>query len=297
MYIYIGEEGGKDLKNDLLISVAENHMKVQKYNPQVSLVGYLGGFIDENGNLNVSKKNLKKGLQERLGLKRTRINTLITTYLELGLIKEDKDNYIFSKIEAPFVGLQRDTIMFCGQHLGQIPFKVYLYLMNKYQLNCIGRQNGRYIENYFFSKREIAVALGYNGTKEDNILKIQEALELLQDLGFLKCSSSQRRQGHNGYYHELFWVNQYSVTHLKSDLEYLADRQKRGCNYIGKTTREALAEPITNIVEAHNNSIKNLDLAKMQENLEKADKVGLLSQQPNNIRATIEGAKTALENR
>lgn len=280
-------------KNALLVSVAEKHMKIQKYNPQVSLIGYVNGFIDQGSdNLVISKRDLKKGLQERLGLKRTRINTLITTYLELGLIKEEGDNYIFSKIEAPFVGLKSDTIMFCSQHLGQIPFKVYLYLMNKYQLNLLGKKSGRYTENYFFSKREIVLALGYNGTKEENILKIQEALELLKDLGFLNCSPSQRRAGHNGYYHELFWVNQYSLTHLSADLEYLADRQKRGCNYIGKATKETLAEPLVDIIEASNNSVKDWNIPKMQENLYQANADGLLSQgDDNNLRRTLAEAK------
>lgn len=278
-------------KNALLVSVAEKHMKVQKYNPQISLIGYVKGFVDNDDNLVISKVDLKKGLQERLGLKRTRINTLITTYLELGLIKEQGNNYIFSKIEAPFVGLKSDTIMFCSQHLGQVPFKVYLYLMNKYQLNLLGKKCGRYTENYFFSKREIAIALGYSGTKEENILKIQEALELLKDLGFLNCSSLQRRTGHNGYYHELFWVNQYSLTHLSADLEYLADRQKRGCSYIGKATKENLAEPLVDIIEASNNSVKDWDIPKMQENLYYANESGLLSQDDNDLRKTLEEAK------
>lgn len=275
-------------KSALLVSVAEDHMKVQKYNPQVSLIGYVNGFVDKDDNLIISKRDLKKGLQERLGLKRTRINTLITTYLELGLIREDQNNYVFSKIDAPFVGLKPDTIMFCSQHLGQIPFKVYLYLMNKYQLNLLGKKHGRYTENYFFSKREIAVALGYNGTKEENILQIQEALELLKDLGFLNCSSSQRRAGHNGYYHELFWVNQYSLTHLSADLEYLADRQRRGYNYIGKATKENLAEPLVNILEASDNSVKDWDIAAMQANLYQANAAGALSQGDIDLRRTLE---------
>ena len=106
--------------------------------------------------------------------------------------------------------------------------KVYLYLMNKYQLNCIGKQNGRYSENYFFSKREIAVALGYNGTKETNIMEINKSLQILADTGLIEYSESKRREGHQGYYHELYCVRQYSVTHLKADAAYVKEKHLKG---------------------------------------------------------------------
>lgn len=248
MYIYIVEEGRKvDLKNDLLISVAEEHMKDKKYNPQVSLVGYIKGFIDDS-QLKVSKKELKKGLKEVTRLTYHKLNVVIEAYLQLQLLIEDGDYYIFNPIEAPFVGLQGETIRFCAEHMGVLDLKVYLYLMNKYQLNCIGKQNGRYTENYFFSKREIAVALGYAGNKESNIRSINRSLELLADTGLIVYSESKRRQGHNGYYHELYIVRQYSSTHLKADATYVKDRQLKGIE-LKEDDLNDLAAPIRNNIK------------------------------------------------
>ena len=100
--------------------------------------------------------------------------------------------------------------------------------MNKYQLNCIGKQNGRYNENYFFSKKEIAQALGYNGTYEPNIMEINKSLQVLTDMGLIEYSKSKRRDGHQGYYHELYCVRQYSATHLKADVAYVKEKQLKG---------------------------------------------------------------------
>lgn len=106
--------------------------------------------------------------------------------------------------------------------------KVYLYLLNKYKLNCRGRESGRYTENYFFSKREIAKALGYNGTKESNILEINKSLMVLADTGLIEYSESKRRKGHQGYYHELYVAREYSSTHLKADAAYVKEKQEKG---------------------------------------------------------------------
>lgn len=216
------------MKNDLLISVAEDHMKDKKYDPQVSLVGYIKGFINESQTLAIAKKDLKKGLKEITHLTYHKLNVVIDSYVEWGLLIEDGDYYYFNSVGAPFIGLQGETIRFCAKHLGVIDLKVYLYLMNKYQLNCIGKQSGRYTENYFFSKREIAQALGYNGTYEPNIMEINKSLQILTDTGLIEYSVSKRRDGHQGYYHELYCVRQYSSTHLKADAAYVKEKQLKG---------------------------------------------------------------------
>ena len=203
-------------------------MKDKKYDPQVSLVGYIKGFINDSQRLVIAKKDLRKGLKEITHLTYHKLNVVIDSYVEWGLLIEDGDYYWFNTVEAPFVGLKGETIRFCAKHLGIMDLKVYLYLMNKYQLNCIGKQNGRYSENYFFSKREIAVALGYNGTKETNIMEINKSLQILADTGLIEYSESKRREGHQGYYHELYCVRQYSVTHLKADAAYVKEKHLKG---------------------------------------------------------------------
>lgn len=70
------------MANDLLISVVEDHMKDKKYNPQVSLVGYIVGTIDDQKHLVVSKKALKQGLKEMSHLSYYKLNIVINTYIE-----------------------------------------------------------------------------------------------------------------------------------------------------------------------------------------------------------------------
>lgn len=128
--------------------------------------------------------------------------------------------------------------------------KVYLYLMNKYQLNCIGKRTGRYIENYFFSKKEIAQALGYNGTYEPNIVEINRSLQVLKDMGLIEYSESKRRLRHQGYYHELYKVQEYSSTHVEADVNYVKEKRM-----IGESLSEEAKTELVNI-----DFRKNMDL-------------------------------------
>ena len=73
---------GVNMKNDLLISVAENHMKDKKYDPQVSLIGYIKGFINDSQTLAIAKKDLKKGLKEITHLTYHKLNVVIDSYVE-----------------------------------------------------------------------------------------------------------------------------------------------------------------------------------------------------------------------
>ena len=69
-------------QNDLLISIAEKHMKDKKYDPQVSLVGYIKGFINDSQRLVIAKKDLRKGLKEITHLTYHKLNVVIDSYIE-----------------------------------------------------------------------------------------------------------------------------------------------------------------------------------------------------------------------
>lgn len=70
------------MKNDLLISVAEKHMKNKKYDPQVSLVGYIKGLVNDSQKLIILKSDLKKGLKEITHLTYHKLNVVIDSYIE-----------------------------------------------------------------------------------------------------------------------------------------------------------------------------------------------------------------------
>lgn len=191
-------------KNDILISVNEMHMKNKQYNPQISLVTYIKGYITSDKELTIEKKKLRQGLKELTQLSNYKINTIINAYLQLGLMTEKDDLYVLSKVDAPFIGLRGETVRFCLTYTSDFVFKIYIYLLNKYEINKMGKDRGKFTENYFFAKKYIAQALGYNPTKETNILKVNEGLEILKDLGLINYGPSRKREGHNGYYHELY---------------------------------------------------------------------------------------------
>ena len=171
---------------------------------------------------------------------------------------------MYPTIGSPFIGLQGETIRFCAKYLGIHNLKVYLYLMNKYQLNCIGKRSGRYTENYFFSKREIAKALGYSGTNEINIQEVNKSLQVLADTGLIEYSESKRREGHQGYYHELYVVRQYSSSHLKADAAYVKESQEQG-KVLSEVSVSNLAKPIREnikVIEAAEDQKKILEITQ-----------------------------------
>ncbi len=233
------------MKNDLLISVAEDHMKNKQYDPQLYLASFNKGYIVEDNGVTyhyVDKKELKKAIKDVLHKTYYKCNILIKTYIDLGLITETDEFYIFNSIDKPFIGLTVDTVKFCLDYLNELPFKVYCYLMSKYIKHLYIKEKYNRNENYFFSKTEIALALGYT-KQEKNILLIERSLAVLEDVGLVKFSKSHQRPGHKGCYHELYWVKQYSSTQIKADMRYVGDAVKQG-KQLSTEVYEELAAPV-----------------------------------------------------
>ena len=231
--------------NDLLISVAEDHMKNKQYDPQLYLVSFNNGEIIKEKNESykcIRKEDLKKAIKQILHKSYYKCNKLIEAYISFGLIKEEEDYYIFNVVEKPFIGLSADSVRFCLDYVPEFSFKIYCYLMYKYQLHLYVKKKYGQKENYFFSKTEIALALGYS-KKQDTLLEINRALVQLDKMGLIKYSTSRKRPGHNGMYHELYWVHQYSSVHLEADsafVQSLVDKNET----ITEETFEKIAEPI-----------------------------------------------------
>lgn len=282
-------------KNDILISVDETHMKNKQYNPQVSLVTYIKGYITSDKDLTIGKKELKLGLKELTQLSDYKINTIIKAYLQLGLMTEKDDLYVLSKVDAPFIGLKGETVRFCLTYTSDFVFKIYIYLLNKYEINKLGREQGRFVENYFFAKKYIAQALGYNPTKEANILKVNEGLEILKDLGLINYGPSKKREGHNGYYHELYWVNKYSITQIEAQKKYLQQRQQQGKHKVGESTKKNLIDPFRQEIENNNNSLNGIDFEKSVKKLESAQEVIYIDRQLSNGSKTIKTPQSRLD--
>ena len=246
------------MKNDLLISVAEEHMQNKQYDPQLYLASYNKGYIVERDGITyhyVDKKELKKAIKDVLHKTYYKCNVLIKTYIDLGLITETDEFYIFNSVDKPFVGLTVDTVKFCLDYLNELPFKVYCYLMSKYVKHLYLKERYGKTENYFFSKTEIALALGYS-KKEANILLIQRALVVLEDMGLIKFSKSYQRPGHKGYYHELYWVRQYSKTQIKADVQYMTQAIEQG-RVVNQEVLDELAQPVKDNIKLLADKVKD----------------------------------------
>ena len=259
------------MKNDLLVNVNENHMKNKQYDPQLYLASFNKGYIVEQDGITyhyVDKKELRDVIKEVLHKTYYKCNVLIKTYIDLGLITETDEFYIFNSVDKPFIGLTVDTVKFCLDYLNELPFKVYCYLMSKYIKHLYIKETYGKNENYFFSKTEIALALGYT-KQEKNILLIQRALAVLEDVGLIKYSQSYQRPGHKGYYHELYWVKQYSKTQIKADSQYMAAAIEQG-KKIDEEVLNELAAPVKNNVKILADKVKSgLDRGLLLEAYEK----------------------------
>lgn len=189
----------------LFLSVKEEKMQNKEHEFLPLTWAYFSSYMENNKRI-IPQKEFKRLLRQTLHKRGSKIDKMINTYLMLGTIVEDGDNYIISKTKDNFVKLTIPTAQFCIENLSEFSMKIYCYLLNKQQIH----DRYKYKENYFFSKSELLKAVGYSrGGKTE--LKLEQALALLEQLDLINYNhKSVGRPGVHGLYLELYKVNQYS---------------------------------------------------------------------------------------
>lgn len=167
----------------------------------------------------ISKDRLRWIMRQGLGLQSRKINAVINTFLDLGIISEyDKENYVVEFIK-PFITLNPETVSYCLNVLSDLSFKVYCYLSSMYQFH----QNGNYSSPWKFSvsgDRGLLGICGYSDTGA-NKKKMNWILETLQEIGLVDISDPVPEKDisgrFRGWYRYLYRVNDRSNIQVKVD--------------------------------------------------------------------------------
>ena len=110
----------------VLVAVDKEKMKRRKYEPVLTAAASTMGYIDTEVQCRiVPKGEYRSFLRDRFSLTKYKIDTLIDTYKMLGLVKEEKGNYLFFPVRKNFVSLNLSTTLFFLNHLSPFCFKTY----------------------------------------------------------------------------------------------------------------------------------------------------------------------------
>lgn len=208
----------------MLLDISDKVMKEKNYDMQVGVLANFTGYIDAEKECRVIPKvDFLDSMKKTLKLTKYKSKIIIETFLELGILTEDKDNYYLSPRKTSFLKLLVPTAKYCLDALSPLSFKVYCFLLNKYNIN----QFYKHQTNYFFSKKEILESLGYSDSGK-NYTMISEILATLSKIGLISYNTELvGRPGSHGLYHELYSVNQIAepMVEARKDKEVLAFNQ------------------------------------------------------------------------
>ena len=195
-------------QKEIFLSVKDDYLSDKK----VDYVGYAAtkfvghGLSDKQNPQRVFQKTeFIDFLRNEIGMKKTKAYDCFNALQDINLINRREDgSYVVDKETAPFLKLYKDTVRYFFDHYKPIHFKVYCYLLNKYNLH----QAYGYSENYFFSSAELLRVVGYNDRKFNNIKLMNEVLIDLENNHFIHYNhETVGRPGKHGRYKELYWVN------------------------------------------------------------------------------------------
>lgn len=193
-------------KEEISLSMKEEYLAEKK----VDYVGYAAtkfvGYGDKRKAIRVfDKSDFITFLRDEVGMKKTKAYDCFAALEDINLIHKDNNGqYVVDKETEPFLKLYKDTVRYFFDHYRPIHFKVYCYLLNKYNIH----QRYNHKENYFFSCAELLRAIGYNDRKFNNTKLMNEVLIDLENNHFISYNhETVGRAGKHGRYKELYWVN------------------------------------------------------------------------------------------
>ncbi len=202
---------------EMLLSMKEEKLQNQNYNMSALALANMTGYINKIENYRVFSKTQFIGLlKTRLKLSKHKSNVILDTFQELGCIEINGDEcHLLPVIGNCFLKIDFRTAQFCLNSMTPLTFKIYCYLLNKYNIN----QNYNYVENYFFSKMELLRMSGYTDTGANKRM-ITDCLAALRKLELIEYNEeSVYKKGYRGRYFELYKVNLHTPAQEQADRE------------------------------------------------------------------------------
>ena len=206
---------GKDMEN----------LKNKNYNMSALTIANTSGWVDkDNSHRVIARKEFEAQLKKQLHVTKYKCGVIVDTFIITGVMEEHEEELWLTEVKDNFLKLFIPTAKYCLVHLGDMEFKLYCILLNKYNMNQYYHLN----ENYFFSAKELLETMGYNGTDGTNVRHLGESLTVLKRLGLIDYNEEfVGRPGKHGLYRELYWAAQKSVYDIESS--GIRDAINEGC--------------------------------------------------------------------
>ena len=141
-----------------------------------------------------------------LDISRYKLNVILKILLNSKVLSKDDNFYYLEEVEKPYIELSDKTARFFMDALSPLCFKVYCYLV------WVKNKADNYVHKgeCLFTVKEIIEGCGYSVCGKNYAL-ITEMLETLKILKLVECSDeSVTVPGFQGYYKELYAVNEYA---------------------------------------------------------------------------------------
>ena len=121
-------------KKEIFVDVSPDKMQIRNYDPYLTVAStQVGWGNSENNYLIVPKNEYRAFLKKKLKLSQYKCNALIKVYIDLGMVKEDKDHYYFYPAKTRFISLTIPTAVYFLDNISDFVFKVYC----TFNLSCL----------------------------------------------------------------------------------------------------------------------------------------------------------------
>lgn len=219
----------KELSRNSYIITDRKHMREKNYMVSAKAALDNACSIEETDSdsyrRTIGKKDFKRVLKDFLKLNRRKVDAVVSTFEELGIIVPINDReYEVSQYNS-YLLLEPKTVKFCLDNLSELAFKVYCYLRSKHLVHI---EMG-YPQFYKFSvsgKGGLLEVCGYSDSGQ-NKDKMRECLKVLEKLKLIEVSDPFPAKGPDGVY--VGWYRYlYRVNDRSNVTQEIEEEKRRG---------------------------------------------------------------------
>ena len=172
----------------------------------------------------------------------------------MGIIKEIGKYYEFSKVDTTLAWTKLDigTVIYCLKYLNDIIIKIYCLLLYRYNKYIYHNLKNPFPQPFKFSRAQICRGLGLSDRWQDNLTKIDLALETLSSLGLIEYDAGPFYEYDPELDNTVPWMILYKVNQYSEPQKNVAKtiiREKRKINNMSNESKAMVAAPIRDISE------------------------------------------------
>ena len=174
---------------EVLVEMEDQLVHNKDYQPIIRFIAYsMDGELDTQEEVwRVEKKEFRAILKEKTKWTNYYVRKFIQVYVDMGVIKEVGKYYEFSKVDTSLAWTKLDigTVIYCLKYLNDIIIKIYCLLLYRYNKYVYYNLKNPFPQPFKFSRAQVCRGIGLSDRWQDNLTKIDFALETLASLNLI----------------------------------------------------------------------------------------------------------------